>query len=166
MFARSFFVALTTLVLLAPTASRACSCGGGPALLEYGRALAVFEGQALEVVPEGTEGYYATRFLVTRVWKGPLDPGATVITYPNNGANCGFTFPVGEEYLVYGYPDFGIGGWLYEEGALHETSCGASKPMWWAELVDIPAFEEAGIGSVVSTTDEAWGAIKSLFVER
>lgn len=162
----TFFVAILTFALLIPNASRACSCFNEGPLVAYDRALAVFEGQALEVVPEDTDGFYATHFVVTRVWKGPLEPGATVFTYRNNGANCGFTFPLGEDYLVYGYPDFGWSEWFYEEGALHETSCGRSAPMWWAELIDIPAFQEAGIGAVVSTPDGSWGAIKSLFAGR
>lgn len=153
--------ALVFLAALVARPSHACNCPLAPVLETYKAATAVFAGRALEVIDEG-EGILRTRFEVSRVWKGPLDPDASVYTYVNNGANCGLNFIVGEEYLVYGMPE-SFWGLFVEEGALHEDGCGATKFLWWAEITDYPILEEAGIGSVVSSSSGSWGAVKAIY---
>jgi hypothetical protein len=41
-------------------------------------------------------------FNVSRIWKGP-DHKTLVVTTAREGASCGYSFKIGEEYIVYAY---------------------------------------------------------------
>ena len=92
--------------VLPPTAVYACSCAppGLPAE-ELERATAVFAGKVTEIdIPRGllqsSADPVAVTFQVSEVWKGSVQP-ALVAKTARSGASCGYTFSIGQEYLVY-----------------------------------------------------------------
>lgn len=80
----------------------------GPPQEELGDSAAVFAGEVVGIeVQDRGEGQVfssadpvAVTFRVSKVWKGPAFETLVVIT-ARNGASCGYTFNVGQEYLVY-----------------------------------------------------------------
>lgn len=66
---------------------------------------AVLAGRVVEIVEPvdfTVQEYLLVTFAVSSVWKGEVQQITTVSTAPN-GAQCGYPFELGEQYLVYGY---------------------------------------------------------------
>lgn len=105
------FVALA-LLMLAPRAAVACSCGN-PSVrpcAAYWKARAVFAGVVTKVADSGVRGgggesvrpfyYKLVRFKVSDRLRGPRGGTAEVLTAPR-AADCGYNFVSGRRYLVY-----------------------------------------------------------------
>ena len=97
-------LALGALAVFADGSAHACSCRerGGPKdafasakLVFRGKVISIDEGPST-VVPR------AIHFAVSSVWKGKVTR-SFVIYSGFGGADCGFSFQVGEEYVVYGH---------------------------------------------------------------
>jgi len=98
---RGLAPALVLLALATPPAA-ACTCTEPPPLQqEFDAAWLVFSGRVLEI-QEDPFGTLAVSLDPIDRWKGPLSPGQLVVT-PLNGGVCGFTFEVGQEYLVFAF---------------------------------------------------------------
>ena len=102
-------LALATLCLaqaMAPARSYACSCAGPRAVKDALQdADAVFTGKVLTVSSASVgPSWHPTRVLfeVQSVWKGPGTKQVTIYT-GSGGGDCGYSFDVGQHYLVYGY---------------------------------------------------------------
>lgn len=100
---RRLFLAASLLSIAGislPLQALGCSCvGTRPPLESLASAQAVFRGKVVLNQPDGTS-YNRIGFQVSQTWKGLSQPLKTVAT-PNNGAACGVTFVVGQEYVVY-----------------------------------------------------------------
>ena len=82
----------------------ACSClppGTPQEEMAKPWSASVFRGRVLQVEPRGglIERHHVS-FAVSTVWQGPRDPLRLVSTATDSAA-CGYSFRVGEEYLVY-----------------------------------------------------------------
>lgn len=106
-------------LLLAPGQAWACSCAmpGTPAE-ELARSEAVLAGRVVGLnVPQGavigTGDPVHVVFEVERVWKGPAYHSLVIVT-ARSEVSCGYSFEVGQEYLVYAYA---------AESELHTSIC-------------------------------------------
>lgn len=103
--------AALALTLVAAPRALACSCTQpGPPAVELENADAVFSGRVLSVEPIGDRGAYrrlAVRFALAAAWKGVPEGDEVTVTTSADGATCGYSFEVGEEYLVYAHGDPG-----------------------------------------------------------
>jgi hypothetical protein len=79
---------------------------------------AVFHGEVVSIVPTGEFNNLRVTFDVFAIWKGPIAPTISVET-ANNGAECGYPFELGVEYIVYAW-DF--------DGVLHPNLCTRTQP--------------------------------------
>jgi hypothetical protein len=99
-------LALLTLLFLAGAGlapADACSCAASRAPCEeYWRVSAVFAGTVRETrpVPE-RPGMLAVQFAVDQRGRGVDSDSVVVESAPQNGGNCGYTFNVGQRYVVY-----------------------------------------------------------------
>jgi hypothetical protein len=98
-------VALLGLVLFAAESSFACSCIRTlkPLKVQVKEAFkdstAIFYGEVISITP-GSEFVVTVKFKVGKSWKGKLTEEVTITT-PENSAMCGYTFEIGDAYLVY-----------------------------------------------------------------
>jgi hypothetical protein len=98
-------LALLGLVLFAAHSSFACSCirTFKPLKLQVTEAFkesaAIFSGEVISITPS-SESEVAVKFKVGKSWKGKFAE-EVIITTPQNGAMCGYTFDIGHAYLVY-----------------------------------------------------------------
>jgi hypothetical protein len=99
--------ALIASLLLHCERALACSCVTRTPAEAYAQAVSVFEGNVLEIrePAHGHEGSAAERALhirlsVVRSWKGMEQEQVEIVTAPT-GAECGFTFTVDQNYLIY-----------------------------------------------------------------
>jgi len=115
----SRLAALSALMLwLAPVrAVQACSCAEQGFDEARQRASAIFEGQVKAIEAEG--GRLQVRFWVVRSFKGASDELLTLGT-ATDAAACGYSFQVGQSYLVYAEPG---------EGGLEASRCTRTRPM-------------------------------------
>src|SRR5262245_1546373 len=103
------------VVLGAPSRAESCSCGPPRPVLEaLQEAKAVFLGVVVSVGKpvldgEGAFGPLVVRFRVSRAWKGVSGEDVEVRTAVL-GTACGYSFEVGEEYLVYTYVEPALAG--------------------------------------------------------
>jgi hypothetical protein len=87
----------------------------------FEQAVAVFEGNVLEVKPSATEpetGNVTVRFKVVQAWKG-TESEEVVLATPANSAMCGYAFTAGQSYLVYASAS---------EGKLDVSLCSRTQP--------------------------------------
>ena len=128
----AFALVALGLLLLAPRAAVACSCGD-PSVrpcAAYWKARAVFTGVVTEVTESdvrhgGSESvrpfhYKLVRFKVQDWLRGPRRRAAQVLTAPR-GADCGYKFVPGRRYLVYAEER--------TDGLLYTSLCTATKPL-------------------------------------
>jgi len=102
-------IATLSAVALGPSSGLACSCMLSSPAEELDHATHVFSGRvtawedpyAADVIQDSLEPVTIT-LAVERVWKGDVGPTVQVQT-ARDGASCGFTFHMGEQYLVYAY---------------------------------------------------------------
>ena len=95
-------------VTLIPSAAPACTCDRpGPPCQGTWTADAVSTASAVAVVRpsagEETFGTLRVRLAVDRVFRGDIPPGEMEIATGSSGASCGYTFVVGERYLVHAH---------------------------------------------------------------
>jgi hypothetical protein len=99
-------VITSVLWLASPGCAFACSClPPGPPKVELAQSVAVFAGRVISIEkPSDTLMSSANPISVTlqvsTIWKGPAHQTVVVQTGPDS-AGCGFSFEVGQEYLVY-----------------------------------------------------------------
>jgi hypothetical protein len=109
-------IAILTLLVAATVDVRAvdaCSCGPmRAACAAYWQLDAMFVGTvvAIEPAPAGAPGSMAVRFTVDQRGRGITGDSAVLYVTPQNGGNCGYTFRVGETYVVRAHA--GTGGLL------------------------------------------------------
>ena len=100
--------AILTFVLLGTwgvAPADACTCASPRApCAEYWRVSAVFAGTVREIRPvPDRPGMLAVHFDVDQRGRG-VESGIVVVeSAPQNGVNCGYTFRVGERYVVYAH---------------------------------------------------------------
>ncbi|MBV9470259.1 MAG: hypothetical protein JO316_01065 [Abitibacteriaceae bacterium] len=101
---------LKTLVLgLLVNTAFACDCDLPPSPQKaLQQAAAVFAGQVIQIKTLDKKEYHGdyamqVQFKVANSWKGVQGTQAVVQTGAEGGADCGFDFKAGQEYLVYAY---------------------------------------------------------------
>ena len=151
-------VILFTLGLsTSPELSWACSCEVPPTpTIGLSRADVVFAGTVVGIEErkmKSGEAVIAIEFSVSQIWKGIVDDKITVFTGLDE-AQCGYTFSVGQDYLVYGDTENYVS---YELGFPVATICDRTKPLKGAEN----EVEELSRATVVQPS--VWGAIKRFF---
>lgn len=82
-----------------PSAAEACSCAPLSFEDQRAEAAAIFEGRVEQIVSD-EDGTLSVAFHVTQAWRGVAQERIEVST-ASSGAACGFTFEVGQHYLVY-----------------------------------------------------------------
>lgn len=97
-------IGAASLLFASPTPVSACSCAErqGTAEQWLAGAAAIFTGSVTDISERGYT--YDVTFNVGTSWKGYFDTAATVRT-SQNSASCGYTFEVGEEYIVFASGD-------------------------------------------------------------
>jgi hypothetical protein len=90
--------ALSPLLAVPPARARACSCRMPSFEEQRAEADAIFEGRVDEIRSVG--GDLVVVLHVTQAWRGVAQERVEVSTASNEAA-CGFTFEVGQHYLVY-----------------------------------------------------------------
>src|SRR5690606_29734924 len=103
-------ITLSSFVVLPAPKAYGCSCiPPGAPQEEMDRSAAVFAGTVADVqqapAVESGPGYQIT-FMVSEVWKGPVEPQIVVATAQDSAA-CGYQFEAGREYIVYAYDSDG-----------------------------------------------------------
>lgn len=99
------FLALAFIFLFAGN-SYACSClmSDAPVKTQVKTAktgaVSVFSGEVLEITPSVDQMSVTVRIKVESIWKGARS-SEKVITTARDSAACGFTFTVGQKYLIY-----------------------------------------------------------------
>ena len=154
-------VRVAVVLLIGPAwpalASAACICPPSPTVSEaFNSAHAVFSGRVLSTQPDL---FSLTRTVVilqpyTR-WKGALSEPMGVLV-ENSGADCGYAFAVGGEYLVYG--DLTYTGLTYSPATL-VTSSSRTAPL--ADNPDLALLPPPVLP--VPARGRAWGTLKSLY---
>ncbi len=107
----ALFVATLITFTFRPAVAEACSCmAPGSPTEELERSSAVFEGVVTGISQREAQGVVLNEvprmpavivsFNVTRAWKG-VQTETVVVETATNSAACGFSFTVGETYVVY-----------------------------------------------------------------
>ena len=109
--------ALLSVLLLAPPTASACSCLALSFEEQRERASAIFEGRVDVDRVEGSERVLVLR--VTQAWRG-IEHETVEVRTPTQSAACGFSFEVGQHYLVYASG---------EGGALQVSLCSRTARM-------------------------------------
>ena len=142
-------------VQLSPTEGVACSCVDYPLRDAWRDAEAVFSGWVVSISPSSEPGYLDVEVHVTTVWKGVRTSTVHVYTWETE-AGCGYTFEVGEEYLVFGDRSTVVGNppiWTH--------LCTYNRPMYAAQwVIDQlrPPFDDS-----VPIEERSWGMLKSMY---
>ncbi len=93
---------LAALFTLVPSPAEACSCMAQGFEEARSGAAAIFEGRVDAIEPIG--GQLRVRFHVTQAWRGVEHESVELLTASNSAA-CGYTFEIGQHYLVYAGQD-------------------------------------------------------------
>jgi hypothetical protein len=83
--------------------ANACSClPAQSACAAYWQADAMFAGTVVDIqpAPSGAPERLAVRFTVDQPGRGTVGNSAVIYATPQDGINCGYTFRVGERYVV------------------------------------------------------------------
>ena len=116
------------LVALLPCLVHACSCEfSSTPLIELERADVVFTGEVVEIEERDAGRFGNIYYVHLRIgisFKGMASREATVVTELEEAA-CGYSFAVGEEYLVYAYTE---NVYTYELGFPKVSLCSRTKP--------------------------------------
>ena len=145
-FVRVVLIALVASVLwfLANAGQvHACKCAvpGSPSE-EFEKFDAVFAGKVISVqhsfdpnvTPYTPDDRTTVGFDVSAVWKGVVH-ARMYITTPPTGGSCGFTFTVGEQYIVYAYDS------AYGDSSYTVSICSRTAPLGQAQA-DLDALGE------------------------
>lgn len=137
----SFFI-----VLGDPEPACACDCGELPEEEFFDNADVVFAGTLTRVDEGDFDEDAKLEFAVDEVYKGEAAATQGALT-ASSGASCGWTPPVGEDYLVYAN---------LEDGRLRVWLCNGSRPLEEASTA-LPAEGAAPIpGEVDAVRDSPW----------
>ena len=174
----AFLVIAVSVILGGSQVASACSCEraqtalAGLASSEFAFAgtvvgiadfvpMAVNSGEQEEI--EHLSFFFA-RFEVDRSWKGIDGEEVTLLSWVNDGATCGYTFELGEDYLVYGgITDFVAYGVQIEtdeaEGYRAASACSRTSRLSEAQAQD----DIAALDGETAVPPSLWGQIKALF---
>ena len=164
-------VAVIACSVATPQFISACSCVILSPLESLKQADFVFSGAVIEIEEQGAfedDFLFLTKFQIDRSWKGVDEEEVAILSWgPHFGSNCGYTFEVGEDYLVYGYIGNTIGARIGTDSSPDEVeifrvtnTCWQPKPLSEA-TEDIEALDNPTDISVVEPS--LWGQIKALF---
>jgi HEAT repeat protein len=141
---RSTLFVFLLLGLLAPP-SAACSCASlDPPLVRLARTDAVFSGTVIDridprpkdskIISTGDPIEYTIE--IDQVWKGDVGDIASVIS-ARAGASCGYTFKIGETYLIYA---------RLHDGKFHTGLCSRTRSISRAgeDLAELSTLSLAG----------------------
>lgn len=134
MMALSVVFILSFMSLVVPSKSYACSCAlQTDPIKAVERSKVVFSGKVLAIEPQVLDingildHKIAVHFDVEKSWKGMNQTQAIVLT--NLGEpSCGYTFQLGEPYLVFAYD------YNFKENMLETSSCSLTKKLTNATL--------------------------------
>lgn len=100
---------LAIFVFASAESSYACSCITSPAPVKeqvkgaFSNSSAIISGEVIEIKESPADkNSLMVRFKVAQSWKGVDQPEITIKT-ARDGAMCGYSFAVGQKYLVYAY---------------------------------------------------------------
>ncbi len=144
-------LALVFAGLLVPDAALSCSCEPpGTPLEALASHDAVFTGRVVEIAETPEEDVWVL-FKLSAVWKGVLGEDIAIRTEQTD-AECGYSFEVGGEYLVYA---FSLGN-----GDLYTGICSRTNPLA-AATEDIAQLGEPIFRKVAtSVAPMSWGGVK------
>jgi hypothetical protein len=116
----SRFLSMLLLALLASSHAAACSCVISPPPREALKgADAVFVGKVVGgLTTSPSSRGVLTHFLVRSAWKGCWT-SAVAVDGTAGGSNCGYSFEMGEEYLIYA---------RRRDGELYTSQCTRTAP--------------------------------------
>jgi hypothetical protein len=138
-----FLTLFTTLTILKPLTTYACSCIPSPPVAEeFKKVTAVFSG-SVTAINEEQSGFKPIKvtFQVDRIWKGISETEVSIYT-GRDSAGCGYSFTEGESYLIYASET---------EGKLTTGLCSLTKELSSAEG-DISILGEGKIPSNTNDT--------------
>ena len=115
--------AASLLVILQAASAYACSCLPRTPQQSFASAQAVFAGRVIDVGQQNPASEVRVRFEVSRIWKGQKRPRIVVMT-SSSSASCGYSFQVGENYLIYA---------SLQESQLQTGLCSGTKPLSMAQ---------------------------------
>ena len=115
--------AASLLVILQAASAYACSCLPRTPQQSFASAQAVFAGRVIDVGQQNPASEVRVRFEVSRIWKGQKRPQIVVMT-SSSSASCGYSFQVGENYLIYA---------SLQESQLQTGLCSGTKPLSMAQ---------------------------------
>jgi hypothetical protein len=119
---RHLLLSLFILCVVDVGSARACSCAPiGPACSAFWRSDAVFAGRVIEIRPATGKATLTVRFAVQQRGRGVDGDIVDVEAEPQNGFNCGFSFTVGQQYVVYAS--------LQTTGQLMTGMCSRTRPL-------------------------------------
>jgi hypothetical protein len=153
-----FVVVLTGLLLTVnPCSVHACQCGPPPSPLDdYNQVEAVFTGVVISIEQDETyTEFNSVEIQITSFWKGVSTATVYVLTGWFEGS-CGYTFTIGEEYIIYADDDF-----LTESGPLVTDVCHRTRLVADAQ----EDYDVLGDPDTVPVDSESWGVIKSIHKE-
>jgi hypothetical protein len=114
---KTIALAFALILLGAANAALACSCAPPPPPQDaLKQSSAVFTGTVIDVTTSGVN--HVVRLRVESSWKGAKCGEVTVLTASEDAA-CGYSFQVGQSYLVYA---------VKEQGKLSTNLCSRTKP--------------------------------------
>jgi hypothetical protein len=148
-------LAMIAFVQLSPIQALACTCLDYPLRDAWRDAEAVFSGWIVSISPASETGYLDVEVHVTTVWKGVKTSTVHVYTWETE-AGCGYTFLVGEEYLIFGDRATVVGNppiWTH--------LCTYNRPMDSAQWI-IDRLRPPLDGSV-PVEGRSWGTLKSMY---
>jgi len=100
---RAVVIALSIVCVLDASPANACTCAPPRAACnQFWQVAAVFAGRVTQIAPVPERpGILAVRFAVEQRGRGVDSETVVVESAPQDGVNCGYTFRVGESYVVY-----------------------------------------------------------------
>ena len=100
---RAVVIALSVVCVLDASPANACTCAPPRAACsQFWQVAAVFAGRVTQIAPlPERPGILAVRFAVEQRGRGVDSDTVVVESAPQDGVNCGYTFRVGESYVVY-----------------------------------------------------------------
>jgi hypothetical protein len=165
---RSTLLLAVALLLWHANDTTACSCGTPPSpTVSLQHSAAVFTGKVISVEPQSAwpKDAVVVTVEVDRIWKGPASATIVVETASDGGA-CGYTFTIGEQYLIYCGRSW-FSDWKNPAG-LGTSICSRTRPLHaaGADLKELgvgrTVAEHRRIVSRMSTTDGVYTSRSSI----
>lgn len=162
---RSTLIFFVAALLATPAAACTCEYPGIEDLVDQHEV--VFQGRVTSTEVLDVDSIWTwveTTFEVVRSWKGPATAEVRVITYENNGANCGETFFPDTTYVIIAdlSEPFAPLDRLDRDVLVTTDECNHSFVVDdLAELLYMPHLET--LGEQVSSDVSSWSRVKSLY---